>query len=198
MSSFFPPPGLAPPTAASAQPTTAPLTPPPSYELLLVLEDHYPNTRTSSPPIPPSLSPRLGRSARKAKPSLSFAPLNIVGAPLETVIEAEEANAEPCIADASGLGSEPSTPSSIASTSPSSSSGSESEPATPASATFPGASLTTRVDTLEINFELLMRRVDGLRLKLSGIQLDVGGMEDALDGLEREKRLRWGRAGVRV
>nr|GAT49994.1 predicted protein [Mycena chlorophos] len=166
MPSLFPPPGLAPPTAASAQPTTAPLTPPPS----------------------------LGRSAKKIKP-LSFSTLNIVGAPLETVPEAEEAESSSMAA--LDPESEPSTPSSIVSTS-SSTTSSSSGPATPASATFPGASLTTRVDTLEINFELLMRRVDGLRLKLSGIQLDVGGMEDALDGLEREKRLRWGRAGVRV
>ncbi|KAF7312681.1 hypothetical protein MIND_00282500 [Mycena indigotica] len=161
MPGLFPPPGLSPPS------------PPNSYEIALS------GQKPSAADVPPSPPPY--------RQSKAFSPLTLPRHPaqftkaLETVDEEAISESE-SDSDHSGNtdSEEPNTPST--------STYSVSHPTTPSSSTFPRASLHTRVDTLEINFEHLMKRVDGLRRKLTDMRLDVGGMEDTLEGLEKKKK----------
>ncbi|KAJ7767176.1 hypothetical protein B0H16DRAFT_1716810 [Mycena metata] len=46
-------------------------------------------------------------------------------------------------------------------------------------------SLNTRVDTLEINFSVLIKRVEGLKRMLDDVRGDICGLGGTLDGMER-------------
>jgi hypothetical protein len=45
--------------------------------------------------------------------------------------------------------------------------------------------LNTRIDTLEISFDSLLKRVEGLKQMLNDMRGDICGMHEKLDGWER-------------
>ncbi|KAF7309121.1 hypothetical protein MKEN_01114200 [Mycena kentingensis (nom. inval.)] len=189
MSGLFPPPGLAP---------SAPRTPPPSYEILLptstcaeeasaqiqAKKDWRPALRrTRSAPAPSAGSGfafTLPRHAAQFVEKLETVPEE----PLPDLIPDDSASD----GSSSASSTQPPTPSTpahfVAIPAPLA--------PNPTPTPNPNPSLNTRVDTLEINFDQLMRRVDGLRRKLAEVGEDVCGVEGVLVGLESKASCRRG------